>query len=136
MSHYTVLIDGKAGAYGVIFPDLVGCTAMGVTIEEALGNAQESLREWVEEVEARGGSIPEPRSPDAIRSDPAYAEDFAEGAAFGTVILVRRLGRPTKANLSLDSGVLAAIDQTASRLGITRSAMVERLAEDRLKEYA
>lgn len=37
-----------------------------------------------------------------------------------------------KANLSLDSGVLAAIDATASRLGVTRSALVEMLAKQGL----
>ncbi len=32
MSRYTALIDGAAGEYGVFFPDLPGCTAMGNTI--------------------------------------------------------------------------------------------------------
>ena len=129
MSRYTVLIDGTAGAYGVVFPDLPGCTAMGETIDEALINAVEALRQWVEIASARGRAIPEPRSPDAIR-----AEDFAAGATLGSVTLVRKLGRSVKANLSLDSGILAAIDATASRLGISRSALVEKLAEDRLGE--
>ena len=136
MSRYTVLIDGKAGDYGVIFPDLPGCTAMGATIDEALRNAVESLRHWVEIVSARGKDIPEPSSPDAIRADARFADDFAAGATLGSVMLVRKLGRTVKANLSLDSGVLAEIDATASRLGISRSAMVEKLAEERLSEFA
>ncbi|MNF19329.1 hypothetical protein D3C80_2240360 [compost metagenome] len=53
-----------------------------------------------------------------------------------SILLVRNLGRQTKANLSLDSGVLAAIDATAGRLGINRSALVERLAKEHLPEYA
>lgn len=136
MSRYTVLIDGKAGAYGVIFPDLPGCTAMGATIDEALRNAVESLRHWVEIVSAKGTAIPEPRSPDAIRADARFADDFAAGATLGSVTLVRKLGRTVKANLSLDSGVLAEIDAMANRLGISRSAMVEKLAEERLPEFA
>jgi predicted RNase H-like HicB family nuclease len=136
MSRYTVLIDGKAGNHGVIFPDLPGCNAMGRTIDEALNNAAESLRQWVEIVSARGTAVPAPSSPDAIRADARFAEDFAAGATLGSVILVRRLGRMVKANLSLDSGILAAIDATAGRLGISRSAMVEKLAEDRLPELA
>ncbi|WP_339914261.1 type II toxin-antitoxin system HicB family antitoxin [uncultured Brevundimonas sp.] len=135
MSRYTVLIDGKAGAYGVIFPDLPGCTAMGKTIDEALNNAIESLRQWVEIVSAKGKPVPDPRSPDAIRADERFAEDFAAGATLGSVTLVRKLGRTVKANLSLDSGILAEIDATAGRLGISRSAMVERLAEKRLPEF-
>lgn len=134
MSRYTVLIDGTAGAYGVVFPDLPGCTAMGETLDEALSNAVEALRQWVEIASARGRAIPEPRSPDAIRANARFAEDFAAGATLGSVTLVRKLGRSVKANLSLDSGILAAIDATASRLGISRSALVEKLAEDRLAE--
>ena len=30
---YIALIDGKKGAYGVTFPDVDGCTAMGATID-------------------------------------------------------------------------------------------------------
>lgn len=136
MTHYTVLIDGEDGAYGVIFPDLPGCTAMGITIDAALANAVEALRDWTETVIARGGSVPEPRTPDMIRADPFHAEDFADGAMFGSVVLVRKLGRSRKANLSLDSGILAAIDETAGRLGITRSALVERIAQEKLPELA
>ena len=33
---YFVMIDGKIGAYGVVFPDLPGCAAMGKTIDGAL----------------------------------------------------------------------------------------------------
>lgn len=33
---WTVLIDGETGAYGVVFPDLPGCTALGTTVDEAL----------------------------------------------------------------------------------------------------
>src|ERR1700678_2270999 len=39
MSSYTALIDGEAGAYGVYFPDLPGCTAMGATLDDAIANA-------------------------------------------------------------------------------------------------
>ena len=109
---------------------------MGKTIDEALNNAVESLRHWAEIASARGRVIPEPRSPDAIRADAQFAEDFATGATLGNVTLVRKLGRTVKANLSLDSGILAEIDATAGRLGISRSAMVEKLAEDRLPAFA
>ena len=39
MTSFTALIDGRTGAYGVYFPDLPGCTAMGATLEEAVVNA-------------------------------------------------------------------------------------------------
>ena len=40
MARYIALIDGKPGAYGVVFPDAPGCAAMGKTIDEALAHAR------------------------------------------------------------------------------------------------
>ena len=48
---YPALIDGEVGAYGVVFPDLPGCVAMGSTIDEALGNAREALSDWMDSME-------------------------------------------------------------------------------------
>lgn len=129
MTRYIALVDGEAGAYGVTFPDLPGCTAMGETIDEAVMNAAEALRDWVEVTEARGQKAPDPTSPDRLsRAEPDSLQVL--------IPLVRDLGRPVKANLSLDSGVLAAIDATAERLGVTRSALVELLAKRGLPELA
>ncbi len=56
MNRYPALIDGKSGNYGVSFPDLPGCVAMGRTVDEAILNAEESLREWAKDYEARGAN--------------------------------------------------------------------------------
>ena len=129
MTRYVALIDGEPGAYGVVIPDCPGCLAMGDTLEEALDSAAEVLRDWMEAIEAQGGSAPTPRAANVIRAE-AEAEGFA--VTYASVPLIRHLGRPVKANLSLDSGILAAIDATASRLGVTRSALVEMLAKQGL----
>lgn len=134
--HYPALIDGAIGGYGVSFPDLPGCVAMGDTLDEVLTNAAEALREWVEETEAMGRVVPLPRPVDGLLDDPEVREQIAEGAMLSAVLLIRDLGRQKKANLSLDSGILAAIDATAGRLGLNRSEMVERLAKEHLPEYA
>ena len=56
---YPALIDGEAGGYGVVFPDLPGCVAMGSTIDEALNNAQDALRDWADSMEeARQAILP------------------------------------------------------------------------------
>jgi hypothetical protein len=109
---------------------------MGATGEEALSNAQEALREWTEARRAGGFGVPAQRELGELLTDPEVKEALAEGATLARILLVEDIGRPVKANLSLDSGVLAAIDSTAQRLGITRSAMVEKLAKDRLPGYA
>jgi hypothetical protein len=52
------------------------------------------------------------------------------------VPLVRETGKPVKANLSIDSGVLAALDEEAERRKLTRSAFVEMIARRMLTEMA
>jgi hypothetical protein len=64
------------------------------------------------------------------------ADALAEGAVLATVPLVRETGRPAKANLLLDSGILAAIDEEASRRKLTRSAFIELLARESLPKVA
>ena len=45
MARYIALIDGSAGAYGAVFPDLPGCTAMGksMVISELAGLVRPAL---------------------------------------------------------------------------------------------
>jgi hypothetical protein len=57
---------------------------------------------------------------------------LAAGAQLATVPLVRATGRPVKANLSLDAGVLAALNAEADRRKLTRSALIELLAREML----
>jgi predicted RNase H-like HicB family nuclease len=133
---YTVIIDGKKGSYGVVVPDLPGCTAMGATLEEALANVVAAMRDWVEVAEEAGTAIPAPGDPETIRDDPQVRNALSAGAVLATAPLVRETGRPAKANLSLDSGILAAIDAEAARQKLTRSAFVEFMAKRMLRELA
>ncbi|HSZ73726.1 MAG TPA: type II toxin-antitoxin system HicB family antitoxin [Rhizomicrobium sp.] len=136
MARYIALIDGKTGAYGVVFPDLPGCTAMGKTMDDALAHAAEALRDWADVIEESGGKIPRPRALETLRRDHEVKIALAEGAGLATVPLVRETGRPIKANLSIDSGVLAAMDEEAQRRSLTRSAFVELLARTMLAKVA
>ena len=78
---YPVLIDGEDRAYGVVFPDLPGCVAMGATVDEVLTNAEEAVRDWVESMEAHGQVIPAPSDPEAIEVVP--------GSTLSSVLLAR-----------------------------------------------
>lgn len=126
---YTVLVDGKTGAYGVVFPDLPGCVAMGRTVEKALANAGDALRDWFALSEEHGEPVSRPRSLEKLRRDPDVVAALADGAALATVPLVRETGKPVKANLSIDSGVLAALDDEAKTRDLTRSGMVEMMVK-------
>lgn len=120
---YIALIDGQSGAYGVVFPDLPGCTAMGASIEEALANAAEALEDWAAEVV----DLPVPSTYETLKT--AHLGDLVDGALLASVALVRNTGRPARVNMSLDGGVLAAIDAEAARRKMTRSGFVEVMAK-------
>jgi predicted RNase H-like HicB family nuclease len=129
---YIALLDGAKGAYGVSFPDLPGCVAMGASIDEALYEAAEALRIWIADAEARKQPIPLPTAVETLLGDDEVREQLAAGATLVQAPHIREEGRAVKANLSIDAGVLAAIDAYATDWGITRSAAVERLARAHL----
>ena len=132
MPRYIGLLDGKKGAYGVVIPDLPGCTAMGKTVDEALRNAAGAARVWAEDALADGEKIPRPSAAEDLRVDHDIADALANGAAFCVVPLVLDSGRPAKANLSLDAGLLEAIDEAAAEKGLTRSAFIASAAREKI----
>jgi predicted RNase H-like HicB family nuclease len=133
MPRYVVLVDGQAGAYGVTIPDLPGCTSGGSTTDEALRNAAEAVRLWAEDAIANGEELPRPRAAEGLREDPEVAAAIAEGAALAIVPLLLDAGRPAKANLSIDAGLLAAIDEAAKARGLTRSAFLASAAREKIE---
>ena len=42
-------------------PELLGCCAHGATQEEALANAKEAMRLWIDTAEEFGDPVPEPK---------------------------------------------------------------------------
>ena len=98
---------------------------MGKTIQGALDNAQRAMRDWIEITEEEGRKVPAPRSLERLRRDPEVVEALAEGATLASVPLIRESGKPVKANLSINSGVLAVLDEEARARDLTRSGMVE-----------
>ena len=117
MIRYPALIDGEKGAYGVSFPDIPGVVAMGVTMDEALLNAEEALRDYVIETEKTGDELVSPSLIEEIET-PA-------GSALVSVSLIRLSGRSVRANLTLDEEVVTYIDGEARRRGMTRTKFVE-----------
>ena len=131
-TRYVVIIDGEPGALGLWVPDMPRCTSMGGTLDELLQNAQEALRMWAEDALADEKSSPPPRSFNEIANDPEVAEALKHGAALAIVPLLIETGRSVKANLSMDSWLLAAIDDAAAARGLTRSAFLSSAAREKI----
>jgi predicted RNase H-like HicB family nuclease len=119
--------------YGVSFPDFPGCISAGETLDLALANASEALQGHVQMMEADGETVPLPRSLDAIQADPTLVEE-REDAVLSAVHLIRDLGSTTRINLSLDLGLLKAIDEEAKSRKQTRSAFLASAARRELVE--
>jgi predicted RNase H-like HicB family nuclease len=79
MAGFLALVHKDEGtSYGVSFPDVPGCISAGDTLEEALDNAAEALSGHLALLTADGDPLPRPRSFEAIRRDPALADDLAD----------------------------------------------------------
>ena len=120
MARYPALIDGKKGAYGVTFPDVPGIVAMGKTVDQAMVNAEEALRDYAIEAVKDGEEIAPPSDLERVET-PA-------GQALVSVPLIRLSGRSVRTHMTLDEGVAAFIDGEARRRGMTRTAYVEWMA--------
>ena len=79
---YPVLIECESGTVGVTFPDLTGCVAAAETIDQALVDAADVLRDWVEVADEDGRLVPAPSALEDI--------DVPSGCALTSVNLGRR----------------------------------------------
>ena len=77
--------------------------------------------------------MPPPRTAEKLRSDPEVAAALVDGGVLAYVPLVLDAARPVKANLSLDAGLLNAIDEAAKRRGLTRSAFLASAAREKIE---
>lgn len=82
MTHYVAIIEdsGPDQAVGVWFPDLPGCFSAGDTLDQAMANAPEALALWIESMIEDGETIPRPRTPSELKTDPGVAADMAAHA--------------------------------------------------------
>lgn len=120
---YPAIVERAGKGFGVFFPDLPGCTSGGATLQEAAENAEEALAGHLIVTAEHGEPLPEPSDLDAIARDPEVDEVAR--------ILVRgeRPGRSLRINVSLDEGLVAAIDRVArNRSGFLAEAARAALA--------
>jgi len=110
-------------AYGVAFPDVPGCFSAGDTLDETMKNAAQALAAHIGWLERDGDPVPAPRLPDEVANDPALADDRI-GATLVLIPLIRDLGSTTRINVSLDLGLLEAMDTEARQRKQTRSAFI------------
>jgi predicted RNase H-like HicB family nuclease len=131
MTYYVGILDGDKDVWGVSIPDVPGCYGGGPTPEAAIADATSALREVAAHHAANGVTLSEPRSMRDILSDKTL--DLSEGESLVMVPLLLDRGRSVKANISLDAGLLEAIDAEAERAGLTRSSFLASAAIDKIE---
>ena len=109
--------------FGVSFPDFPGCVS---------GGGDDAVRQGSEALVADGEPIPQPRSIDAIKADPGLA-DWRQGADFVLIPLLLDRGSSRRVNISLDRGLLEAIDDEARQRRMTRSAFLAAVARHEIQ---
>ena len=128
MSYYVAILDGRRNVWGVRFPDFPGCHGGGPTPDAAIADATSALNMFAAMMVADGEPIPAARTIDQIAPDEAPGI----GESLVMIPLVVDKGRPVTANISLDAGLLEAIDAEAKRRGLTRSAFMISAALDKI----
>ena len=123
---YAIVHKDSDSAFGVTFPDLPGCFSAADAIDDVLPNACEALELWFEDAD-----VTQPRRLDEIRD--LAAVDLAEGAFIVAVPRITRTGRQVRANISLDRGMLDAIDRAATERSLTRSAFLADAARNEIE---
>jgi predicted RNase H-like HicB family nuclease len=113
-----IIESGDEPGYSVFFPDLPGCASAGDTIEAAARNAEEALSLHLAGMVEDGEEIPRPRRSKEIEHDPDVREEER--------LLVRGElpGRSVRVNISIDEGLLTAIDQAAKARETSRSGLL------------
>ena len=120
---YAIVHKDPDSAFGVEFPDLPGCFSAADTMEDVLPNACDALELWFEDQEEIA-----PRRLDEIRE--LAKDQLADGAFIVAVPRIVNDHRLKRVNLSIESGILDAIDKAAAERNLTRSAFIAQGMRD------
>lgn len=132
-THYVGILDGEGEVWGIRVTDVPGCHGAGASPEEALADTVGALREVASHYAATGATLALPRTVQEIIRDPETGYDPARESLVMVPLLLDR-GRPVRANISLDAGLLETIDAEAKRRGLTRSAFLVSAAIDKITQ--
>lgn len=124
--YHAVVHKDEDSAWGVHFPDLPGCFSASDDLADVQANASEAVMLYLE-----GEKAPKPSAIEKIRA--IAADDLAEGAFLLAVPYVYVRNRPQRINISIDRGVLDAIDAAATSRKLTRSAFLTEAARNEIE---
>ena len=124
MRYYIAVVHKDAdSSFGVSFPDVPGVHSAADDMADLVPNAAEALNLLAEDE-----SLPEPRRLEEVRNDAAVAQELARGAFLVAVPFIENDAKIVRINVSMESGMVRAIDAAASARNLTRSAFLAQAA--------
>lgn len=127
-AYYAIVHKDADSAFGVSFPDLPSVFSAADEEDEIIDNAIEALRLWAEDME-----LPAPSTLEAVRARADVREALAEGAFIVRIPLIDNDTSVVRANVTFESGMLRAIDETAKKRGLTRAAFLASAARKEIE---
>lgn len=128
MKYYTAIIHQDEGsAFGITFPDLPGCFAAADDWAGIPAAATEALDLWFEDM-----PDVDPSSLDQVRARDDVKAEMAAGAVLMPVPYIPADTALARANISIERGLLRAIDEVAKERGMTRSSFIASAARREL----
>jgi predicted RNase H-like HicB family nuclease len=128
MNFIAVVYHEEGSAAGVHFPDVPGCFAAADDPADIMQNAISALDDFF----ADSSEVTEARGIEAIRLE--TKEDLAEGAYLMAVPHIPNLSKIERVNISLERGLLNAIDNHVKLAGFkTRSEFFAVAATNEIK---
>lgn len=116
---YPALIDGRMGAYGLVFPDLPGVVAMGSTVEEVIANGAVALQEYAHDVNSSGEKLAKPSQLDDVK--------VPTGCALTSILVIPPSAKRPRARLSfnVEADVADLVTMESRRLGMSKNDYLE-----------
>ncbi|WP_370206740.1 type II toxin-antitoxin system HicB family antitoxin [Pararhodobacter marinus] len=128
MRYYTAIVHQEGdSAVGLTFPDLPGCFASADDWDDIPSAANEALDLWFEDMPSVA-----PASLSEIRARPEVTEALRAGASLLPVPYIPADTAVQRVNITMERGLLQAIDETAKARGMNRSSFLASAARREL----
>ncbi|SHK49712.1 Predicted nuclease of the RNAse H fold, HicB family [Roseomonas rosea] len=128
---YPAIIErGADGAFGVVFPDLPGCTSAGTSVQHAAEQAAEALALHVEGMLEDSEALPEPSAPDAPLPD--WLAEAGSDEVARVLVPVVLPSKGVRVNITMDEGLLQRVDAAVAEHGDTRSGYIAEAVRQHL----
>ncbi|ALE02884.1 type II toxin-antitoxin system HicB family antitoxin [Bartonella ancashensis] len=129
MKRFFALVRKDEGsAFGVQFPDFEGVFSAADQEEDLIANAIEALQLYCEDLD----KVPEPLKFQNVMQQDFVKEALSEGAFLVQIPFVENDAEVVRTNISIERGLLRAIDNCAQERDLTRSAFLATAARHEL----